>query len=153
MARYVIKVNGIYVSHVGEDSIDLVKELPRYGLTDNLRQAEKQLGYVKSLMGLEGKILVQKTSITKKVVKVDEIDDLDNTEGKYYILENDRNQAVKGIEDTGDIQLSFQQCYKMCKVYQVDRVMSRLDEYGLKGYQLKEVTVQTVTEEIETYTK
>lgn len=139
----------MYVDNIGESYVELVKEIPRYGLTDNLRFAQTQQKLLKELLGVDGEIFGKSIFIKKKNVPIDEIVDSENVDEKYYIFENDSSQAVSRIEDTGNIELSFQKCYKMTRDYEVERVKKRLEDYGLRGYKLKEVTVQVIIEKLE----
>lgn len=144
--RYVVKVSGLLATDIGEDSVTLQKEIPRYGLTDNLQHAKRQQSQLEKILGKKGEIYSIAKKLEKRVVRLDEFEE--DSGVKYYVFENDKGQAVKYIADTGDIALSFQEAYEMTKAYQVNRVSERLEEYGLDEYSLKEVVVRTTIEKV-----
>lgn len=149
MRRYVLKAIGLCVYSIGTKHVDFVKDLPRYGLSDNLNFTKKQRDHVKQLIGVGGEIFVMEEFSEKKEIPLSKIKDIKDNENKCYVFENAKKQVVKGIKNTGDIKLSFQEPYKMKRVYEVERVLSMLDEYGLKEFLLKEIAVTTKLTKLE----
>lgn len=132
MKRYIVEVSGLFATDVGEDSVTLQKEIPKYSLTDNLQHAKRQQRQLEKVLGKKGEMYSITKKLEKRIVRLDEFEE--DSSVKYYVFENDKGQAVKYIADTGDIALSFQEAYEMTRVYQVTRVLERLGEYGLDGY-------------------
>lgn len=136
-----LKAIGLYVHSIETKHVDFIKDLPRCGLTNSLRHATEQREHLEKLTGMQGEIFIVEEFLEKEAIPFCKIKDIEENEKKYYTLENNRGQVVKRIEDAGNIVLSFQEQYKMTRVYEVERALDRIDEYGLKEFEPKENTI------------
>lgn len=147
MVKYYVKLKDFYVTDFDDDG---------GSFTTNSRGYVGSLSYAKGIVeSLDnngfGLAQIFELIVTEKkvVVEFEHLKDNFKEDGNiFYILESDKSKWVYQKNDYGEITFSFQRRAEITQYYILERYLKSLEEYGMEGFKIKEVTRTETLKEV-----